>query len=345
MLNIKKQQKFLRGTSRYLALVGRLYSGAVLSINTTARKQCGFNCKHCCNKNAPRTERKLSLIEIKSLLNSAKQDFDTRTLILPGEGDPLLDENFKNIVRHAHGLGMTTYLFNTLDRVTEELAVFCRDHDVTIMVSFTDNNEQRYDDFVRVFGAYERVMENLRMLVDVYESTIEVVGEKSIYRLAFNTDINSANFKYRHEVQGLAKKLDIMSILNYPMIEGEAVNNVRSLVREDADSTARIVFRESENGGMSFLDPSGFCGLESYGLSIGVDGRLQQCPYRVDINQGQGHVDYYRRDNGYYNLKRALDDRLLFWNNNKVPICSIRHGGDEFKSVLRAHFSQESSYD
>ena len=66
--------------------------------------------------------------------------------------------------------------------------------------------------------------------------------------------------------------------------------------------------------------------MEDYGLAIGANGRLQQCPYRVDLEEAIGHIGDYRRDDGSYDIKQALEDKKAFLDQRgRVKVCSIRH--------------------
>lgn len=334
MKKFNEQEKFLKGTPRYYALQGELKEGIVISINNTQRTECSFNCLHCGNKNAPAIDKKITLEEIKNILHSAHKKLGTKTLLLPGEGDPMLDKNLKEIIKTAYSLGITTVMFNTAYLITEDWAKFFKEHDVTLIISFTDYNEERYNNFVRK-DAYDKVIKNINNIAKIYRGTIIEIKGKKVYRLAFNVDINATNFYYRKEIQDLSKELEIMNILNYPWLEGEAIISKNKLINKISyRELMKIVFEESENQGFSFVSPDMYCGMEEFGLSIGADGRLQHCPYRIEKDMAMSHINDYKIIEGY-DLKKALLDRMKFWKINKVKVCSIRHGGVEFKEKLK----------
>ena len=350
-LKFEDQQKVLRGTPRHYALAEGpegLHEGMLLSINTTSlnlgggRRECSLNCHHCGNSDAPVALRKLTLKERLALLDSAKEQLGTRTLVLPGEGDPMFDRHLRATVEHAHQIGMTTAIFNSAYLITEKWANFFKEHDVTLILNFSHHEQERYDDFAGTPGAFALVMPRIRMISQVYAGTSEELNGKRVYRVAFNTDVNATNFSQRNGVQALARELDFMSVLNYPWPAGEALRNPELFGGSGENGEPsysdlmRIVFRESENGGFSFVTHDMWCGMEAFGLSIGVDGRLQQCPYRLDSCQAMGHIDDYKISDGKYDLKTALEDKLRFWKwNNMVKVCSLRHGGGEFSQSVR----------
>lgn len=84
-------------------------------------RRCNFQCIYCCVQVGKDPVDKLTFTELQNLLLQAK-DMGANRLVIAGEGEPLLDENFFSLVDYACRLGMACDLASNISLVDRDVA-------------------------------------------------------------------------------------------------------------------------------------------------------------------------------------------------------------------------------
>ncbi len=80
------------------------------SIGIFLTPRCNFRCVYCCTETGADRPEKMTLDELQSVVRQAAE-LGARWVVVPGEGEPLLDENFFPLVDFAQGLGLRTKVY------------------------------------------------------------------------------------------------------------------------------------------------------------------------------------------------------------------------------------------
>ncbi len=89
---------------RYLTL------NHISALGLTLTRQCNLGCIYCCFPDRKNPPDKLTLSEIKSVILQAREA-GARRIVIPGEGEPFLDENIFSVIGFSVGLGMKVRIF------------------------------------------------------------------------------------------------------------------------------------------------------------------------------------------------------------------------------------------
>ncbi len=117
-LQAKPRSWFLQGRLTHLGIPGKTISALGLFLT----RRCNLRCLYCCLEVGEDIPEKLSLQEIKSAIRQAREA-GAKRLIIPGEGEPFLDENLFSIIEFTVDLGMKVIIFTNgllIDRQTAE---------------------------------------------------------------------------------------------------------------------------------------------------------------------------------------------------------------------------------
>ena len=127
-----------------LRQVGDLVTGRVHSLGLFLTRRCNSRCVYCCLEVGTDPKDKLTLEEIKRVLKEAS-DMGARQLVIPGEGEPLLDENLFPVIEHAQALGMTTKVYTNGALVTPAAAARLFRSGVSVVFKLPTLDEAVYD--------------------------------------------------------------------------------------------------------------------------------------------------------------------------------------------------------
>ena len=93
----------------------------ISSLGIFLTRKCNFNCIYCSSQTGPDPPDKLTLAELMRLLDEAVE-LGIKWVIIPGEGEVLLDENLFPFLRYATSKGLRSKLYTNGSLLDEEAA-------------------------------------------------------------------------------------------------------------------------------------------------------------------------------------------------------------------------------
>ena len=278
---------------------------AMLNLPST----CVLRCTKCARYDAREAAEfesasPLTLEEQKKFLDFTFE-IGAREMVIVGEGEPTQANNWKKlyepIIEYAHEKGMGTDLFTTAFFLTKTQAEFCRDHNVTVIVSLDSLENDRYYHLygidkwgegnifeqaakAEIKTPADHVKKRIEMLADVYKGTESVSKDgRQITRLGINTTISLANEGELDDLRRFAHEHDMYFVANYLMKEGRAgskYENYAELVGDDEnwERHQRLAQEFSDSGGHSSIE-GGVCNYFGDGIACDSRGYLLTCGY------------------------------------------------------------------
>lgn len=109
-----------------------LGTGRVHSLGIFLTRRCNGRCPYCCLDVGSDPSDKLTLEELKRVVAEASA-LGVRQLVIPGEGEPLLDENLVPLVAYAGALRLGTKVYTNGALVTASMAEKLFHMDVSVV--------------------------------------------------------------------------------------------------------------------------------------------------------------------------------------------------------------------
>lgn len=308
----KNNQKILRASSYYLEdvlglkLDERAEQGKISFLLLNQPPICDAHCRRCF---MPEYRRKLgskdslTLDESKKVLDQAK-DYGALCLEISGEGEPVLNKNLPEIIKHANKAGYLTTLITNGHNLTQEQIELYKDSNVTLIFSHHSLDKSRYEADNSECGSFQNKMKNLEYAIQTYNETIEKQNGFDVYRLAIHTTLQKDNVQdtldlkdYCHKKEMLFSVAPLAQVgcaVEHPEMKLEKTVNINE---KDIPLTEvpRILGDNSIIYSHSSKREVGreVCGTCFYGLNIGYDGAvLFDAHTGYDIGNMLGNVRY-----------------------------------------------------
>lgn len=329
-----KIKKLMKGTPRHLDMLQPLGKSICDYLLINISGKCNYRCKKCCNS-SPNKEVKLTLSDIKEVLHEAKTGLGIRAVAIFGEGETLMAPHYKEIIKYIDKLGLITVQFTNGYFLDRKMAEFLKAHNVSIIVSVDYLDEGRYDDFVGVKGAYRRAMKNISVARKIFAKTIEKFNSYGLYRFGINTVVTVDNKDQLAKLKKFCGE-DMMFICNYPIPKGFANVWKEKIYKNDAEyeKLKKLALGASENRGFSGITDAEKCGYLFYGLSIGIDGNVQLCPYALETAGLLGNIKEASLPELNTHVKRIING---FRYRDRCARCYLRFPAEyvEFLDYLK----------
>jgi len=117
-----------------------------------------------------------------------------RVLVIPGEGEPLLDRRLKEIVVYAKKNGLETLIPTNGSLLTEEMANFLAKNGASLTISLDTLEEKLYDELTGIRGNFNQVMKNIETARRIFHSYIRVKGKYCVMPLSIHMTLSEQNF-------------------------------------------------------------------------------------------------------------------------------------------------------
>ncbi len=276
---------------------------------------CQLNCLKCYRQKNIRPDTLSSRIRKKTI--SEAKELGARVFVLPGEGEPLLYWNkTKYLVKHADSLGLITILYTNGICLTEAVAQFLFDHNVSLVISCDAFNAAKYRKLTGG-GNIKVVKKNFKMAARIYQKGVTFVDDVMQTRLAL---ISIASKDNVDEIPSLKKWVDnsrAYFICNFPVKIGAAEENWEILVGDQEQHLREIAQKYSDThfGGLTSPTRDGRCAALYHGITIDANGLILPCPASVDLAVGRL---------GENSLAELHKKALNYAKANNCPPCILR---------------------
>jgi MoaA/NifB/PqqE/SkfB family radical SAM enzyme len=259
-----------------------------------------------------------------------------RVVVLAGEGEPVLDEYFCEIVQYINKLGMITILYSNGSTLTPEVAKFCRRNNVCLVIALDSLRPDIHQILAGTkYPTLPRVLNNLSRLRKIYADTVEEYGDLRVVRLAINMTLCGRN---RNEIQAIKSLADNdMYFVCNPMASwGNSGDNWLNLMGPDADPSEyqRLISEYSESGGPLTLDSMGVCGYSHNGIAVSPSGQFMPCAYTNETDGLLGTI-HNRSLSEAFTLKQQVE-RAHYQKYGPSPCLVRSEAFCEFVQALRA---------
>lgn len=140
-----------------------LSRNGLLSIELEFTRKCNLRCVYCYSVAGMPRENELSLRELKSVINQAKE-LGARKIILLGGGEPLLYEGLEEVVLYIRSLGLKAILFTNGTLINKKIAGYMMRNRVSIIVKQNSLDPGVQDMLAGGHGAFEKIQRGIRIL-------------------------------------------------------------------------------------------------------------------------------------------------------------------------------------
>jgi MoaA/NifB/PqqE/SkfB family radical SAM enzyme len=316
--------KILAGSAKHLELSGGLKPFEYLMLNLPFA--CNYKCTKCCNagRETGSAASFLSLQEIFNLIADAR-DMGARVLVIAGEGEPLLDANFPEIVRKADELGLIPYVFTNGSRLENDIISFLKKHNASLVINLDSIASEKYGALSGGSGNLEKVLSNLEIVRKEFSGSISKINGNPLHRIAINTVVSESNFSELEKINAFCGN-DFVWVCNLPIKIGKA----SSAIQFSKDFSARI----PPSIPLGTTSGKKWCAYLRNGISVGANGEILACAYSLETANCFGNI----RDNPLMQFAGKANSAIdKFYLKEGHSRCVLRHGKySEFVNFLRS---------
>jgi len=270
----------VRGTPKQLSQTGELNGFTYLMLNLDF--SCNYNCLKCFNQGETtphyKKENLLTLTERLALINEAAK-LGARVVVIAGEGEPSIHRDIEKLIEEINKQKMIPIIYTNGAMITKELAKFYEKNNTTIVFSLDTLIAQKYDLMTGTKGQLEKVLENIKLVRNIYSKTALNENNSIVLRLALNTTVSAINFEELESIKEFCGE-DIYFICNPLANLGSAQETWNTLMQnkspEDFDE---IISKLSESGGPLMLGANKMCNYQTNGIAISPYGHYMTCAY------------------------------------------------------------------
>jgi MoaA/NifB/PqqE/SkfB family radical SAM enzyme len=215
---------------------------------------------------------RLSLDEKRRVIDEAVF-LGAQVLLIPGAGEPLLDDDFLQVIEHAHSKELVSVVYTNGILIDKEMALFLFKHNVTPLVKVESLDRQTHDWLTCVPGSFNKACSGLANLFEAgygskFDKIEEVtrIGTATLYLKQNLADL--ASIKDFFGSKGIKTTFDILSI------SGRArqwMNELKPSFSEILTATRSLHAEES------VCPKNNPCRLWQYGIMITNTGEASFC--------------------------------------------------------------------
>ena len=318
--------KILKGSADYFYYIENRGPDTIDYLMINLPFSCNYNCCKCCNHN--RIIRVpgypfLSIEAIKAYIIKCRL-LGVRAVGFMGEGELLMDKNFEELVDFVSGNGLIFYVFTNGSLLNESMINFLATKDVSFIINIDSLWADRYDKWVERSGALNIVLNNLKILREVYKNKIYEFGGHLITSLAVNMVVNNENYEEIGAMNEFCGD-DIMFTINRPIFFGALASNKENYSQS-------FDFNDNLFRPLGTLKEANQCYYLTKGISLSAQGFIIPCPYTVEVT---GLLEF-GLDNIAQDRQRVLEMVNDFYEKFGHARCLIRHPRySEFINLLR----------
>ncbi len=308
-------QLILRGSAPHLNLGRPLGKRELDYVGVNVPFKCNYDCLKCCNGGErPHSSGKLDLEDAERFILKCKK-LGARVVTMMGEGEPTLDENFRELAQFINRNGLVPYIFTNGSRIDEEFALFLYRNNAVLIINLDFFEEEKYDEYVRKPGAFQRLTDNIRNIRMLYRDKLYSYRGFRVTFLAINLVLNNENGGQIPKIKEFCGD-DVLFVVNRPMGAGNAAR-----FWSKYDKTQDIRIDSDVSYPLGTLAEGGQCSYLRNGIAASPDGRILACPYAFETSGSYGGID----DDIIVSQRRVLESVDLFYKEHGRARCILRH--------------------
>lgn len=124
-----------------------ILKGEVMKISSLGlflTRHCNFRCRYCNAKTGTDPDDKMSLDELRDVVLQAKAS-GARRVIIPGEGEPFLDEHLLPLLDYISGIGLKAKVYTNGVLIDEYVAAYLFEREVAVVFKLHSLDRSIYD--------------------------------------------------------------------------------------------------------------------------------------------------------------------------------------------------------
>lgn len=316
----------LKGSAPYLHAQGKITENSVNYVMLNFPFQCNYNCLKCCNRrNLIRsralvkhyTSCPLTYPEIKQSLQKIKNAFpELEVLVITGEGESLLNSNFRKIIGLVNTAGMIPYIFTNGSLINKGMANFLAENNASLVIQIDSLIPEKYDEYVWKKGAFRKLMKNFQYLRERFSEKFFASENIRIVSLAVNAVLNNENGSQIKKIQKFCGD-DIVFVVNEPINIGSASQHWEKFAK-----AMKVQPSEDISYPLGTIAPGKECSYLRNGISIGSGGQILPCAYALDAHLLFGNI---RWNDPAETRKKILSEIDKFYAKYGRARCLLRH--------------------
>lgn len=254
-----------------------LVNNQLLRCSIEVSKACNLKCPFCYANAGVKQEGEITYEKILEVISQAKS-IGVKTITLVG-GEPIIYPRLRELVNFINDNGLNTLIFTNGITMTEELADFLFNRNVSLIVKFNSiNNPEIQNKMVgNVSGVFEKIQNTIKILTNAG------FNKTNPTRLGLETVISHTNLGEIPEIFRFARKNNI-----YPYIElimptgrGKEYEDVLSKEQPQKIFNELLAIDEKEFGYTWIPRPpqvASACKYYFTSIYINAFGKVQPCP-------------------------------------------------------------------
>lgn len=302
----------------------------ILSVGLSCSFRCNYKCRYCYadQKKIPFPDE-LTLEEQKDIITQAKE-LGARTVVICGDGDPLVDKNLPAMVVHANGFGMTSIVVTNAavmgdDRLAEkyhgmtgeELAGHLYRNGASMMIKLDSVNPEKYDEIVGVEGAFRKLERTLDRMKRLGFFCGRDGGKGGLTRVAFSAVVMKDTLAEVSEMRKFADGIGAQFICKLPTLVGNALKHLGFMFPAESYDTIRPCFEKYTAKRETLMTDTPRCIAWHYGPVIDIRGEVKECYTSACQNGRIGNV----RETP---LKELIEKRHRLYDIATDDFCPVK---------------------
>ena len=263
--------------------VSKVPTGQIRYIDIYFGGQCNLECLYCFTDHK---KGRLTTEDRKDLLCQARE-LGAETFVCTGAGEPMLDKGFRAIIRHAYNLGMTSVIYTNGNYITEDLANFMYNNNVSPLVKLESLNPGIHDKITKVAGSQKNAIKGIDNLLKAgYGTIIEGITRVGVAGVYTRLNIDRIS-----DLKDYCDSKGILFMADELGLEKAALNNSHELfVEKERIDRIKSKLGIVESGiGSTHNSNETTCNFADYGLRIDQDGNVSYCTMQ-DLGRIVGNV-------------------------------------------------------
>ncbi|MBU4245908.1 MAG: radical SAM protein [Nanoarchaeota archaeon] len=181
-MNLLKKPLVTRGWDK--DILAKYELGDVPLVMGNMTNQCNYNCIYCHTDAGKKDENELNADEWIRILDESKE-LGNEVFWIGGKGEPILDNAFRKVIRHADDIGLTTVLNTNGSLITKKRAKLLYNNNVSPEVKIISFDEDVYDYLSGTIGNLPALRKGLNNLIKAgYRKIVDETDDARITRMS-----------------------------------------------------------------------------------------------------------------------------------------------------------------
>ncbi|MDQ7094871.1 radical SAM protein [Desulfosporosinus sp. PR] len=302
----------------------------ILGLGLSCSFLCNYKCNYCYVGEKRPGADELTLGEQLNLIDQAV-DLGAKTVIICGDGDPLMDKNLCYMTEHAYKKGMTSVVVTNSavmgddklamkihNKTGREVAQALYNSGCSLVVKMDTLNPELYEKIVNVSGSFEKFKKAIKHIIDIGFTKENYIKEVSVTRLGFSAVVMKQTYDEVPEMKRYADTIGAQFICKVPSLVGNALNNLDQMFHVNDYEKVRKYLKQYTAKRETLMVDIPRCMAWHYGPVIDIRGEVREC-YTSPCSQ-EKRIGNIRKDS----LRELMKKRNQIYDVTKQDYCPVK---------------------